>query len=850
VALDTLGRIWALTGDTLLREDRDRAWVRLTPAGLALEDILALSPARGGAVFALTDRSLFRIDGPGETATLVAPVPGSFSAREREDGSVVFLANRNRNTNDGGTVFIARDGTATPIYSDAHRVIDLAPVGPDLFVSYDHRLLRIGAEGRVETVESNEGASCCGSILADREGSLWAATIKGLQHYPSPESSSVRPGSLFCSLEGSALWFSTWHGAGRVERSPEGLSVRMDLGPFSIAVCPDPAGGVWSVSRQARSHLRIGKDPETYPGPGFGGYFHGCAQGAQKRVWIASWQGILVADDSNPLPHPIAARIPELESPIEPAAAIFEHSNGTLFFASYDSLCHAGVRAALTEPDPAWSCARIPGSQGTVGFVETSSGSVWAAVRGAGILRWLGPADDRWETVPASLRLRTGTLGRLHRSPRGGIWVLGEGDLIRVAENPAEPEGWDLLERIGPGQGLIPGEALLDLAESASGELWLTTSAGHVVFIPPSARVARESAPAILLVEVSQDGVAVAPETALSLPNDRNRLELRFAVPVFRDPEAVRTRYRLHDGDEWSPPETDSFLRFAGLGQGHYQVSVQASLDGESWSPDAARYEFSVRPPWYFEWWFLVTAAGAAATAAYLVHRARLRTVLRLESQRARIARDLHDEIGSGLGTIGLLSGIARRAEGESGKSAEIVSQIGALAGELGTSLRDIVTSLQPGAANLRALYGHLAERGARLCAAGGPAFQAESLESIPATPLSVPVRINVLLIGVEAIHNAVHHSGAGRISLSLRRDSGGAWILEVADDGRGFEPSPSPGGFGLRNMRERAAEIGAAIAWTKPPGGGTCLTLRFDPGTEPRHHLGRHDTPGRSRQI
>ncbi len=840
--VDSLGRLWVLAEHRLLREDPGRGWMRLTPAGLAREDDVALLPARGGAVFAVTDRVLLRVDPAGGSATPVASVPGAFSAREREDGSVVFLANTNRNTNDGGTVFIARGGTATAIYSDAHRVIDEAPVGPDVIVNYDYRLVRIGSDGQVETIESREGGACCGTILADREGSLWAATVGGLQHYPSPESSFISTGAIFCAFEDSGLWFSTWSGVFRVRRGPQGLAFQPDAGSFSMCPCPDPAGGVWSVTRRARTHLRVGKDPETFPGPGFGGYFHGCAQGAQRRLWIASPQGILVADDSNRLPHPIAARIPDVSSPSEPTAAILEHSSGTLFFASYDSLCHTGVRAALTEPDPAWSCTKVPGSQGTVGLLETPGGSVWAAVRGVGILRWPGPAQDRWEPVPASLRLRTGTLGRLHQSERGGIWVLAEGDLIRVTENPSSPEGWNLLERIGPGQGMISGVAPLDLAEGGSGELWLTTAAGHVIHIPQSARVARGSSPAITLTEVSQEGVPVRPETLLSLPNSRNRLELRFAVPVFRDPERVRYRYRLHDDDEWSPPETDSFLRFAGLGQGRYSVSIQASVDGEAWSQDPARIDFTVQPPWYFEWWFLVTAAITMAAAAYLVHRARLRTVLRLESQRARIARDLHDEIGSGLGTIGLLSGIARRAEEDPGKSADIVSRIGALAGELGTSLRDIVTSLQPGAANIRSLYGHLVERGARLCASGRPAFQAASLESIPATPLSVPVRINVLLIGVEAIHNAVRHSGAERIVVSLQGDSGGAWILDITDDGRGFEPAHdrasqegAPGGFGIRNMRERAAEIGAAITWTKTPEGGTCLRLSFHPGAEGR---------------
>jgi signal transduction histidine kinase len=214
---------------------------------------------------------------------------------------------------------------------------------------------------------------------------------------------------------------------------------------------------------------------------------------------------------------------------------------------------------------------------------------------------------------------------------------------------------------------------------------------------------------------------------------------------------------------------------------------------------------------------------------------------MRLEVQRARIARDLHDEIGSGLGAIGLLAGFAG---GQAGAAQSQVAQIEALAAELGTSLKDIVTSLRSGAANLRALHRHIVQRGRGVCSVPPPQLHAAPSESIAAVPVSLAVRINVLLIAVEAIHNAVRHAGAQTIRLDLVRDGARRWVLTVRDDGIGMpQDVPTPEGerrgLGLESLRARACEIGADVSWAPTPGGGTTVRLRFDPDGPPTRRAG-----------
>jgi signal transduction histidine kinase len=390
-----------------------------------------------------------------------------------------------------------------------------------------------------------------------------------------------------------------------------------------------------------------------------------------------------------------------------------------------------------------------------------------------------------------------------------------------------------VLERLGPAQGLRQAAAPQDLVETPSGDLWLSGVDGQTFHIPAAVRTVDAEPPDVFVAALTTERGPHDASVPLTVPYENNALELRFSAPSFGRGGPVRYRFRLAPDQPWSAPFRDPTLRLAALAPGRYAIEVQASTNGLHWSAEPARVALRVRAPWFLQAWFVGPATGVVVGAVYLIRRHQHRAALRLEVQRARIARDLHDEIGSGLGAIGLLAGFAGRQDGGARSQ---VSQIEALAAELGTSLTDIVTSLRSGAANLRALHRHVVNRGRRLCSAPTPRFEASPSESIAAVPVSLAVRINVLLIAVEAIHNAVRHARATTVRLDLERAGPRRWILAVMDDGIGMASSQEPsldgvrGGLGLENIRARAVEIGAEVSWASIPGGGTTMRLRFDP--------------------
>jgi signal transduction histidine kinase len=218
----------------------------------------------------------------------------------------------------------------------------------------------------------------------------------------------------------------------------------------------------------------------------------------------------------------------------------------------------------------------------------------------------------------------------------------------------------------------------------------------------------------------------------------------------------------------------------------------------------------------------LAREVGPAVQAVRLhqdLLRSRAEVVALREDERRRLRRDLHDGLGPTLAAIRLKAGLAARQVPPESAARGLLGEIDT---EVTASLADVrrlVEDLRPPALDELGLVGAVRSRAAAL--AGQLEIDVEGSE--PPDPLPAAIETAAYRIAVEAITNAVRHSGATRCTVSILVGED-AVELSVRDDGDGLMPDRTPG-VGLRSMRERAAEVGGALLVRSPPEGGTVVS-------------------------
>jgi len=198
------------------------------------------------------------------------------------------------------------------------------------------------------------------------------------------------------------------------------------------------------------------------------------------------------------------------------------------------------------------------------------------------------------------------------------------------------------------------------------------------------------------------------------------------------------------------------------------------------------------------------------------------RRLTEIEKMRNAIARDLHDDIGSTLSSINILSQIAMR-DGES--SSKHFNKIAEQSSRMMESMSDIVWSISPGNDSLEQVVSKMKEFAAEILEPKNITYRFTGDDSLKDTTLSLDKRKNLFLIFKEAVNNAAKYSGATDLEIRFVRQ-GNTLSLSVSDNGSGFEPETVKAGNGLKNMKERARALSARFDFVTRVSGGTRVAL------------------------
>ena len=213
----------------------------------------------------------------------------------------------------------------------------------------------------------------------------------------------------------------------------------------------------------------------------------------------------------------------------------------------------------------------------------------------------------------------------------------------------------------------------------------------------------------------------------------------------------------------------------------------------------------------------------------------RLQRQQAVERERIRIARDIHDDLGANLTRITMLSESARSDLDSPQLVAGHLDQIHNTARELTRAMSEVVWAVNPRHDTLDSVAAYLEEFGQNLLRTAGIRCKMDMPSQFPARVITAEVRHNLFLAFKEALHNAIKHSGASEVRISLAVKPA-AFILTVEDNGNKFASEtlsagtphgqPQGSGNGLANMRQRLAEIGGRCEIEGASGKGTKVTF------------------------
>lgn len=816
------GTLWVAWPDRLARRDPAGEWTLEPVPALARGDALRLVETGPGVVLVASGTTIWRRAVDGRFDPLMdLENPVDLMIRGPDD----FVA---LGSNGTALRLLQRYAGATDQLLElrARRPVALAERGGALWVSHDRgvAVLRPG-EGR-EILEADRGLTGGGPLLVDREGSVWLGSAHGLAQFPEPETVIWNEAhglpsthARAVAVENDMVWVSTWSGLGaisaRAASGPAravGLDIRHRIcqTAHGEVVATDAAGRWYGLREQRWSPLGWPDGPVAVD----------CAVSPRGSTWFATSRGLYRTGPDGGAPRPV----PTTDTTL---TAVHADSTGRVWTGGGERVCRQAMPGDRRPSPEGWSCTNLAGAGEVLDFIDVT-GAVWAATRnGVWVYDSLG-----WRPVRNSLELPSRLIHGFARSPSGGLWVLSAGAVVRVAPEPGAPGSWRVLERLSAWQGVQTEEAS-GLAETTDGTVWLASSVG-LTRVPIAARRIRREPPLVELSTVLVNGLEVPEGDLASLGSPDAVVELRFAVLTYRDRSRLQTQLQLTPEAAWSPPSTGvPQFRLNQLAPGRYMAAVRASIDGESWGRPSAPVAFTIPAPWYRRPAVLILVGLLLAAVPVLVHRARTAVLLGLERQRTAIAMDLHDELGAGLGSIGILAGVAARPDVAEGERQDFAQRIAATAGELGGKLTDIVGALRSGRVTLGVLAADLAERAARLVPGPVPGLVMDYPETWPEVELDPAVRHDLRLMALEAIHNAARHGEARTITLGLA-PAGRYWRLWVSDDGVGFDPEagtePKGTGLGHRALKRRADRIRAILRVRSAPGKGTTVEVLFEP--------------------
>ena len=731
-------------------------------------------------------------------------------------------------------------------------------------------------DGKQATFNASSGLSdnSVESLFVDRDGNLWVGTDAGLNllqqknlfafdqkqglGYGAVDGlAEIAPGVVWAGKQADGLYW--WDGRGFSRLMSADLAI---IGQQINSLLVTRSGGCWVAGAHGLLHF---KDPRTtanraelFTLPGLN--IISLYEDRNNSLWVGTREGKLwCLQNENWAPQ---TNLPQTRA----ITAIVPDVGGALWIATEGDGVYqfnGEVRAHLSATNGLLS-----------DLVRTlyldAQGTLWIGTAGGGLSWW---RHGRMNTLTSREGLPDNSISQILEDDTGHLWLGSNRGIACVSKSELDELAAGKIPAVYPqvygrAEGMLSEQCTGGFCpaglKSRSGQLWFPTLKGIVV-VDPQVHLSKSPAPTVILDEVWVDGAphplspaahpgvngrTEKPESAdletetLRLGPGKHRIELRYIGLSFDTPERTRFRYQLEGLDtDWVEAGTRRAAFYSYVPPGNYRFRVIACNADGVWNENGASLRLSISRYFWQTWWFsglatlsLVASVGGTVRLAVKRRMQRRLKLLEqeraLERERARIAQDLHDEMGAKLCRISFLSEHARRNHDMPAELQRQIIFISDASRAVLHSLDEIVWAVNPQNDMLEHVASYVGHYAQEYFQETGIECEVNMPAQLPFYPLSSQLRHHLLLAVHEAFTNVLKHSKATRVNVSILYHIS-ALEIDVSDNGGGFDPPPlndrsaasaNATGNGLHNMYQRLADIGGYCSIESRPGRGTIV--------------------------
>lgn len=685
-------------------------------------------------------------------------------------------------------------------------------------------------------------------LLEDRDGNIWAATDRGLYftaygsgtysvvNFLFDETKDQHNLTDITELTNGQLWLSSW-GTGVVM-----IDTNFRVSKVPIYQTPPPANwpelqrsairSTWSVAQEKRTgKIWIGCNhgvlmkyhPETkkleyfFPPEAGGSTIRYITEDPLGQMWLGTQSGKILRWNND--------RLTVVQDIGTIIYKIFFDRDGTAWVATQER--------GLIEMDPnsGKTLRHFTASNGANSLYSNTGHDIEQLndsiiVFGAGALNFINKRTGAVKLLRMEDGLPSNSVRRLRMDDEGYLWIITANGLSRY--NPFKQR----ITTYGKKDGIVVAEQTMEADYRSTKNYIVFAGSNTMMMFKPSVFVTSKPPPDVVITDFRLFNTFIPVDSLLQLPtiklsSDQSSFSIYFSSLSYQQRDRLTYYFKLEGVDlEWQAADRIHFQNYSLLPPGEYVFKVYAENVEGIRSPHTTELRIVIKPPFYRTKWFISTLIFLIVLVIYFLHRERVNRLLAVEKIRNRVARDLHDDMGSTLSTINILSAMAKsKMNSDPVKTAGYISKISDNSQRMMEAMDDIVWSIKPSNDTMQRVTARMREFATNVLEAKDIALHFVVEDDVFNVKLNMEARRDFFLIFKEALNNAAKYSKATEVWVNVSMQNK-MLSFTIKDNGSGFDVAKADGGNGLGNMQKRADGMNGKLRIRSAEGEGTEVKL------------------------